>query len=94
VSARHHHVTISATNAAYWVDRVRESAARARREIGPQAGAGLDEMADDLVACIAAGWRDREGRPVRQWQYHMWVAPHADGVLETIVQLWPEHLAA
>lgn len=94
VPAAHHQVVIDATNAAYWVAHMRESASRARLYGGPEAGDSLDLMADDLAACVAAGWHDATGRPVQHWQYHMWVAPHADGLIETVVELWPEHLAA
>lgn len=92
--ARHHHAIITAGNATYWLHHIREAAIRARAQIGPEAGDTLDLMADDLAACVAAHWRDREGRAVVQWQYHMWVATQPDGLLETIVELWPEHLAA
>ncbi|MDO8389049.1 MAG: hypothetical protein Q7V57_01050 [Actinomycetota bacterium] len=94
VPAHHHHAIINASNAAYWLDHIRTSAIRARVEVGPEAGDTLDQMADDLAACIAARWRDRDGRAVVQWQYHMWITPHPSGLLETIVELWPEHLAA
>jgi len=94
VPAHHHHAIINASNAHYWLNHIREAAIRAHAEVGPEAGTSLDEMADDLAACIAAQWRDREGRAVVQWQYHMWVAPQPNGLLETIVELWPEHLAA
>ena len=66
--AHHHHVTITPTNAAYWLAHMRESASRARVADGPQAGDGLDLIAADLEACIAAGWHDAKGRPVLQWQ--------------------------
>ena len=92
--AQHHHVIIDATNATYWLAHIRESASRACLHSGPEAGEGLDQIADDLAACMAAGWIDGEGRPVLQWQYHMWVAPQPDGLHETIVEFWPEHLAA
>ena len=49
---------------------------------------------DDLEACINSGWRGADGRPVQQWQYHMWVSPHPQGLFETIIELWPEYLAA
>ncbi len=94
VPARHHQVVIDATNAAYWLAHMRESASRARLYGGPEAGDGLEQMAADLAACIAAGWRDGQGRPVQQWHYHLWVAPQRDGLHETIVEFWPEHLAA
>jgi len=61
---------------------------------GPEAGAAFDLIADDLAACIAAGWHDADGRPVRQWEYHLWVAPHPNGTFETIIEFWPEPLAA
>ena len=73
---------------------MRASASTARLADGPEAGDGFDLLADDLAACIAAGWRDANGLPVAQWQYHMWVAPHPSGLLETVIELWPEHLAA
>lgn len=92
--ANHHHVTITPTNANYWLAHMRESASRARVADGPQAGDGVDLMADDLEACIAAKWRDAEGRAVLQWQYHMWVTPHPEGGFETVIELWPELLAA
>lgn len=94
IPAHHHHVTIDRANAAYWIAHIRQSASRARVEDGPSAGNSLDQMADDLAACIAADWRDADGCPVQQWQYHMWVLPHPSGQLETIIELWPEHLAA
>lgn len=92
--ANHHHVIIDATNAGYWLAHMRESASRARVQDGPQAGEGFDALADDLEACIDSGWRGADGRPVQQWQYHMWVSPHPQGLFETIIELWPEYLAA
>lgn len=92
--ARHHHVIIDPTNANYWLAHMRESASLARLNDGPQAGAGFDALADDLETCVNAGWQSTDGRPVAQWEYHLWVAPHPQGLFETIVELRPEYLAA
>lgn len=92
--AHHHHVTIDRTNADYWLAHMREAASKARVEDGPEAGDGFDLLADDLAACMAGGWRAANGLPILQWQYHMWVTPHPSGAFETIIELWPEYLAA
>ena len=92
--AHHHHVTIDRTNAQYWLAHMREAASKARVEDGPEAGNGFDLLADDLAACIAADWRDANGQPVLQWQYHMWVTAHPSGGFETIIEVWREYSGA
>ncbi|CAB5004310.1 MAG: hypothetical protein F2681_10180 [Actinobacteria bacterium] len=94
VPPHHHHVTIDASNVEFWLNHLRESAIKARVENDTEIGDRFDEMADDLAACVAAGWRDVDGRPVRHWHYHMHVTPHPSGLLEHFIELWPEHLAA
>ena len=91
---RHHHVTIDRTNAEYWLAKMHSFADNARRHGDREGAARLDLVAEDLIACMAANWRDRRGIAVTHWDYHMWITPRPHGLLSVRMQLQPTYLAA
>lgn len=91
---QHEHVTIDRTNADYWLTRMRRFADNARSHGDREGAARLDLLAEDLRACMTADWRDRLGRAITHWDYHMWIRRRPDGLLSVRMQLRPTHLAA
>jgi hypothetical protein len=90
----HRQITIDRTNAADRLAFLRGMADNARSHGDREGAARLDLVAEDLSACIAAGWRHRFGRPVDHWELNFRVSSLGNGTSNVRMHFRPVRRAA